>query len=142
MTVFDIVILAHRIRRAEVDLLRFQETSPRLWCNFLDDVKTTQTAALQLWLKRSTEELDWPDPETALTGFERPGDKWQAAPLSSWEDNTRLLHLERDAGWRSREALPISAAFFRTPIPFPIPERTRDFLRRSSRERERRSSPG
>ena len=85
----------------------FRDTIPRAWGNFLDEVKTTQTAALQLWLKRSTEELDWPDPETALTGFERPADEWKAAPLTSWEDNTRLLHLERE-----RNGAPRSLAYF------------------------------
>ena len=104
--VFDIVILALGFDGLKSICFDFRERFPA-WCNFLDEVKTTQTAALQLWLKRSTEELDWPDPETALTGFERPADKWKAAPLTSWEDNTRLLHLERE-----RNGAPRSLAYF------------------------------
>ena len=64
-------------------------------------------------------QLGWPDPNTALTGFERPGDAWQDAPLSTWEDNTRLLDLERPRDG----AQPRSLAYFCNVFPEaePIP---------------------
>ena len=45
------------------------------WAKFLEKIKTTQTVALQLWLKRETDALGSPDPRTALTGFERPAEQ-------------------------------------------------------------------
>lgn len=64
------------------------------WKGFLGRIETTQTVALQLWLLPTTVELGWPDTRTALTGFEKANDKWPAAPLTSWEDNTGLLQQE------------------------------------------------
>ena len=93
--VFDIVILALGFEGLKTICADFRKRFPVPWGNFLTRIETTQTAALQLWLKPSTDELGWPDPETALTGFEQPTDQWPAVPLTSWEDNTRLLHLER-----------------------------------------------
>jgi uncharacterized protein with NAD-binding domain and iron-sulfur cluster len=105
--VFDIVILALGFVGLRSICFDFRERFPG-WRDFLDKIATTQTAALQLWLKPSTDDLGWPDPETALAGFERPADEWPAAPLTSWEDNTRLLHLERERN----SARPRSLAYF------------------------------
>ncbi len=104
--IFDIVILALGFDGLKSICFDFRQRVPG-WRDFLDKIVTTQTAALQLWLKPSTEDLGWPDPETALAGFERPTDKWPMAPLNSCEDNTRLLHLERE-----RSGQPRSLAYF------------------------------
>jgi hypothetical protein len=87
--------------------VEFRDRFPELWGNFLDRIESAQTAALELWLMPETAALGWPDPDTALTAFEHPGDIWQDAPLTSWEDNTRLLHLERP-----RKNPPRSLAYF------------------------------
>ncbi len=105
--VFDIVILALGFAGLKTICCDFGQRFPA-WRDFLDKVATTQTAAMQLWLKPSTDDLGWSDPETALTGFEWPTDTWQDAPLTSWEDNTRLLHLER----RRTGTQPRSLAYF------------------------------
>ena len=55
---------------------------------------TTRTLAAQLWLRPQTDELGWPDLQTAMTAFQKPADKWQEAALNTWEDNTRLLQWE------------------------------------------------
>ncbi len=126
--VFDIVILALGFDGLKSICCDFNDRFPA-WRGFLEKVKSTQTAALQLWLKPSTEDLGWPDPETALTGFERPTDKWPMAPLTSWEDNTRLLRLERERSGRPR-----SLAYFCGVFPdannIPAPGTDPDFPKR------------
>lgn len=67
---------------------------PDTWGACLKDIKTAQTLALQLSLKKDTDQLGWRDPRTVLTGFSRDGDEWSDAPLHSWEDNTPLLASE------------------------------------------------
>ena len=64
----------------------------RGWC--FATMATTRTLAAQLWLRPQTDELGWPDLQTAMTAFEKPADKWQEAALNTWEDNTRLLQWE------------------------------------------------
>ena len=105
---FDIVILATGFEGLKSICADFRDSLGKRWRDFLDNVKTTQTAALQLWLNPQTDELGWPDPRTALTGFERPDDAWPSAPLTSWEDNSPLLDLECDRTWPK----PRSLAYF------------------------------
>ena len=92
--VFDIVVLALGFDGLKQICASFAGKAPG-WSSFLSQIKTTQTAALQLWLLKTTGELGWPDPRTALTGFELAGEKWPAAAMTSWEDNTGLLQFER-----------------------------------------------
>ena len=105
---FDILVLAMGFDGLKTACVDFRKRFPQLWGNFLNGIKTTQTAALQLWLMPETEALGWSDPDTALTAFEQPGDAWQDAPLTSWEDNTRLLNLER----RRKGDQPRNLAYF------------------------------
>ena len=92
--VFDIIVLATGFGGLESICHDFKARFPDTWGKFLETTVTTQTIALQLWLRPQIDELGWSDPATALTGFERPEDKFRDAPLTSWEDNTRLLRLE------------------------------------------------
>ena len=124
--VFDIVILALGFDGLKSICFDFRERFPA-WRNFLDKVKTTQTTALQLWLKPSTDDLGWPDPETALAGFERPTDTWPMAPLTSWEDNTRLLHLERERSGRNPRSLAYFCGVFPDACYIPAPGTDPDF---------------
>jgi hypothetical protein len=105
--VFDIVVLATGFGGLESICHDFRTRFPDTWGKFLDTTVTTQTIALQLWLRPQIDELGWPDPATALTGFERPQDKFGDAPLTSWEDNTRLLSAER-----ARRAPPRNLGYF------------------------------
>ena len=61
-----------RVRRAQESICSdFPDHGAKRWAKFLEKIKTTQTVALQLWLKRDP--TAWlADPRTALTGFERP----------------------------------------------------------------------
>ena len=63
-------------------------------------VKTTQTKALQLWLRCDLQHLGWQHASTVLDGF--------AAPFDTWADMTHLLPRER---W-STGGEPRSLAYF------------------------------
>src|SRR5262249_40163726 len=91
--IFDIVILAVGFGGLRSICHGFESRLPT-WRKCFDEMKTTQTVALQLWLKPQTDELGWADPQTVLTAFEETQDDWNIAPLHSWEDNSRLLKLE------------------------------------------------
>jgi uncharacterized protein with NAD-binding domain and iron-sulfur cluster len=84
-TDFDVVILGIGLGALEpicADLTK----QHRKWAELLNEVKTTQTMGVQLWLKSSTQELGWPDPRTVLTAF--------ADPLNTWGDNSQLISTE------------------------------------------------
>ena len=105
---FDIVILATGFEGLKSICADFRDLLGKRWRDFLDNVKTTQTAALQLWLNLRPTNLAGLALRTALTGFERPDDAWPSAPLTSWEDNSPLLDLECDRTWPK----PRSLAYF------------------------------
>jgi uncharacterized protein with NAD-binding domain and iron-sulfur cluster len=129
---FDIIVLAMGFDGLKTACVDLRERLPELWGNFLDRIESAQTAALQLWLIPDTGALGWPDPDTALTAFEEPGDSWQVAPLPSWENNTRLIHLERP-----RKNAPRSLAYFCGTFPdarpIPRPGSDPDFPEREKR---------
>jgi uncharacterized protein with NAD-binding domain and iron-sulfur cluster len=101
--VFDLVVLAMGFGGLETICGEFASRFCDTWGKCFQTTVTTRTLALQLWLRRQTDELGWPDMQTAMTGFERPDDDWSDAALSTWEDNTRLLQWEapRDPPVRS-----------------------------------------
>ncbi len=73
----------------------------RRWRRLADNVKTVETGAFQLWLKKDVAELGWPGAEgITLTGFVKPFD--------TWADMTHLLSEE---SWPPDRA-PRSLAYF------------------------------
>ena len=79
------------------------------WSNMLGAVKTTPTLALQLWFKRTTEDLGCPAPGRTLTAM--------VEPFSTWADMTHLLSREP---WRGDDR-PLSLAYFCGQLPPEIP---------------------
>jgi uncharacterized protein with NAD-binding domain and iron-sulfur cluster len=75
---------------------------PGTWGQYLKEVQTTQTLALQLWLTKDTGQLGWPDPRTVMVGFACKSDECDEAPLHSWEDNTPLIAREFGSSGRVR----------------------------------------
>jgi uncharacterized protein with NAD-binding domain and iron-sulfur cluster len=105
--VFNLVVLAMGFGGLETICGEFATRFPDTWGKCFQTMATTRTLALQLWLRPQTDDLGWPDMQTALTGFERPDDDWSDAALSTWEDNTRLLQ------WEAPRDLPVrSLAYF------------------------------
>lgn len=73
----------------------------RRWRRMVESVKTIETGAFQLWLKKDVAALGWPGAEDmTLTGFVKPFD--------TWADMTHLLPEE---GWLPGRA-PRSLAYF------------------------------
>lgn len=104
--VFDVAILATGFGGLEATCADLADRYPDTWGQSLKNIETIQTFALQLWLYPQTEDLGWDDPQTMVTAFETPDDVPPSLP--SWEDNTRLLALERP-----RETIsPRSLAYF------------------------------
>jgi len=97
---FDFVVLAvglGTIPHVAAEIL----TRDRRWRRMVDNVKTVETGAFQLWLKKDLAELGWPgDKDITLAGF--------AKPFETWADMTHLLPEE---GWPP-ERSPRSIAYF------------------------------
>jgi uncharacterized protein with NAD-binding domain and iron-sulfur cluster len=91
---FDIAILAVGFGGLPSICSDLCDRYPETWGQYLKEVRTTQTLALQLWLTKDTGQLGWPDPRTVMVGFARTSDNWDEAPLHSWEDNTPLISCE------------------------------------------------
>ena len=106
--IFDIAVLATGFGGLEAICHELKHRFRDTWGKSFEKIVTTQTIALQLWLGPQTGQLGWPDPRTTLTAFERPEDGWSDAPLTSWEDNSRLLRLENERPYSK----PGSLAYF------------------------------
>jgi uncharacterized protein with NAD-binding domain and iron-sulfur cluster len=79
------------------------------WSNMLGAVKTTPTLALQLWFRRTTDDLGCPAPGRTLTAM--------IEPFSTWADMTHLLSREH---WKGYDR-PQSIAYFCGQLPPDIP---------------------
>jgi uncharacterized protein with NAD-binding domain and iron-sulfur cluster len=81
------------------------------WKRMVEEVKTVQTLAMQLWLAPDREGLGWPYPRTVMTAY--------ADPYNTWADMTHLV--EREC-WPP-DHYPFSLAYFCGPMPdaHPIP---------------------
>lgn len=79
------------------------------WSAMLNHVETTPTLALQLWLKRTTEDLGANAPGRTMTAM--------VQPFSTWADVTHVLSREH---WRGPHR-PLSVAYFCGQIPPDIP---------------------
>ncbi len=73
----------------------------RRWRRLVDNVKTVETGAFQLWLQKNVAALGWPGAEgITLTGFVKPFDTW-----------ADMTHLLREECWPPERA-PRSLAYF------------------------------
>lgn len=79
------------------------------WRAMLDAIKTTPTLALQLWFRRTTEDIGCPAPGRTLTAM--------VEPFSTWADMTHLLSREP---WHAAQR-PASIAYFCGQLPPEIP---------------------
>jgi uncharacterized protein with NAD-binding domain and iron-sulfur cluster len=97
---FDFVVLAvglGAIPTVAADLV----ARDRRWRRLVENVKTVETGAFQLWLRKDVAGLGWPgSDEITLTGFVKPYD--------TWADMTHLLPEE---GWPAGRE-PRSLAYF------------------------------
>jgi len=94
----------------------------------LAKLETTPTMGVQLWLKPSTQELGWPEPQnTVLTAF--------AEPLNTWGDNSQLISTET---WPDGLA-PGSLHYFVGTFPekkIPLPSASRKFPKSQDRAKK------
>jgi uncharacterized protein with NAD-binding domain and iron-sulfur cluster len=105
---FDEIILGIPVGALHTICSDLADQRPR-WRSMLDSVKTTPTLALQMWFKRTTEDLGCPSPGRTLTAM--------VEPFSTWADMTHLLSREP---WRGEER-PASIAYFCGQLPPEIP---------------------
>jgi len=88
---FDFVVLAvglGAIPHVAADILK----RDRRWRRMVENVKTVETGAFQLWLKKDVAALGWPGAEgITLTGFVKPYDTWadmsHLLPEESWPED-------------------------------------------------------
>ena len=80
----------------------------------VDAVKTTQTQAAQLWLRKTFVDLGWTLPKPVLDGY--------AEPMDTWSDMTHLLPRE---SWPAQD-MPKALAYLCSPLDDdePMPPRT------------------
>ncbi|HET9211534.1 MAG TPA: FAD-dependent oxidoreductase [Thermoanaerobaculia bacterium] len=101
---FDFVVLAVGLGAIPTVAAELVERDRR-WRRLVENVKTIETGAFQLWLKKGVAELGWPgSEEITLTGFVKPYD--------TWADMTHLLPGE---SWPPERA-PRSLAYFCGPL--------------------------
>ncbi len=74
------------------------------WDDMLREVKTARTLAMQLWLKSTAAQLDWPFGKAILTGYEDD--------FNTWAD---LSHLLAEEDWPA-SSKPASVAYFCGPM--------------------------
>jgi uncharacterized protein with NAD-binding domain and iron-sulfur cluster len=79
------------------------------WRSMLGAIETTPTLALQMWFRRTTEDIGCPSPGRTLTAM--------VEPFSTWADMTHLLSREP---WRGVHR-PASIAYFCGQLPPDIP---------------------
>ncbi|GGC54489.1 NAD(P)-binding protein [Chelatococcus reniformis] len=123
---FDIAILGTGFGGLHSICHELRDFYPDTWGRCLDEVKTTQTLAVQLWLNKETAQLGWHDPGTVLVGFGDERRDWSHSPLQSWQDNTPLLAAEYAGGGRIARSLAYFVGVFPDaeviPPPSPYPQ--------------------
>ena len=88
-TDFDLVVLGVPVRALESITEELSQASDR-WANMLNQVKTVQTQALQLWFKKTADEYDFVGTQEPLTVC------YHESALNTFADMTDLIHRE---GW-------------------------------------------
>jgi uncharacterized protein with NAD-binding domain and iron-sulfur cluster len=96
---FDAVVLGIPIGELRRICAELPSRQPR-WGRMLNALKTTRTLALQLWFRRTNEDLGYDNPGRTMTGA--------LQPFSCWADMTHLLSREL---W-AEEDRPRSIAYF------------------------------
>jgi uncharacterized protein with NAD-binding domain and iron-sulfur cluster len=89
---FDVVILGISIG-ALPGISRQLKRVSRNWRHMMKNIKTVRTQATQIWFKRTSQELEWPTPDSIISGFD--------LPVASWIDFTQLIPRE---AWPREEA--------------------------------------
>ena len=102
---FDIAILATGFGGLKKIACDLSVGYPDTWGKCLANLETIPTLALQLWLKKDTAQLGWPDPRTVMVGFEPDSGGPGSAPLNSWQDNSPLLANEAGQGTDASRSL-------------------------------------
>jgi len=129
---FDQVVFGIPIGAVPYVAAELCDASPR-WRAMVQNVKSVQTAALQLWMKRDLKELGWSTPAPLLSLY--------VYPMNTWADMSQVLPREE---WSPGNE-PRSVAYFCGPqagpalAPPPFSEEGRAF-ERSMREDARRLS--
>jgi uncharacterized protein with NAD-binding domain and iron-sulfur cluster len=103
-TDFDLVILATSLAPLK-DICKELIAVNTSWQNMIEQVQTTPSQAVQLWLKPSLASLGWSGGPTILTAY--------AHPLETWADMSQVLKWE---AWPS-EMKPGNTSYFCGPLP-------------------------
>jgi uncharacterized protein with NAD-binding domain and iron-sulfur cluster len=91
---FDLVILGIPVGSLRYLTPKLMEANPR-WRAMVENVKTVQTQAFQLWLNRDADGLGWHAKETALFGAYRASgsDMSQLIPRESWPAGAQVHNI-------------------------------------------------
>lgn len=100
---FDQVVLAIPVGAHPIVCADLMERSPRFRA-MVQNVKTTQTFGVQLWLNRSMAEMGWTSPVVWSRAQEAVADAF-ADPMNSFADNSHLLPVEAWPAERSPTTL-------------------------------------
>lgn len=101
---FDFVVLALSLGAVPYTCREILARDRR-WRDMVRHVRTVETQAFQLWLRRDARQLGWKGPPVTLSGF--------AEPFDTWADMRQLLHEE---SWPEP---PRSIAYFCNVLPTP-----------------------
>jgi len=97
---FDTVVLATSLAPIN-DICQELINANSDWKNMMDNVKTTQTQAFQLWMSPTLSELGWENGPTVLTGY--------GHPFETWADMSQVIDREE---WGGTGQKPGSIAYF------------------------------
>lgn len=88
-TDFDLVVLGVPVAVLPTVAGELIRREPR-WADTVRHVRTVPTQSLQVWLKKSVDDLGWTRPQVNLSGFVEPFDTWadmrHLIPEESWPD--------------------------------------------------------
>ena len=101
---FDAVVIAVSIGMIPHTCSELLEASPR-WRAMVDAVSTVPTQSLQLWFRRTEQELGWPHPGATVSGYASPFDTYAS-----------MSHLIPRESWPA-ESRPRSIAYFCSALP-------------------------
>jgi uncharacterized protein with NAD-binding domain and iron-sulfur cluster len=76
---YDVLVFAISLGMAPVVCRELIEDR-REWRAMVDNVKTTATQAVQVWLREDERELGWPVPDATVSAYEQPLHTWASMP--------------------------------------------------------------
>lgn len=129
---FDLVVLGISVGALKPLTSELMSANPK-WADMINHLQTTQTQAMQLWLKSSSKQLGWDtQPQPVVTGY--------ADDMNTWGDLSHLLAREE---WPAG-ATPLNESYFCGPLkdtePIPAfsdhdyPQRMSDQVKKNSIE--------